>query len=379
MTTQSDSKESDAILRKAHAAASVDHWHDDTVPEGAFDLGAVERLLFAISPFPADTVKAVRAPESARDLEGQKAADAMRAFSRGHSLILRAVHERHPAVAALASRIGDAVSAEGRINAYVSPPGAQGFATHVDAHDVAIVQTYGHKLWQLFSPVENAPIEPSLLSELERGLLGFDDEQSVIVEADGPASHEFVLESGTCLYVPRGVPHHAVAGEHGSVHLTVALIDSTCAQAGALAVFRESIVDATLSRAWRPGEAATIPEPSSQAWSDVEAAMALSRQRRRRPLPSRLLQTLCTLDLLDQSSELALRPNIRPWMGMFRGDLIFAFASHSFRVDADMEATFSFLADIARFHIVDLPLPSEIDRVEFVRDLVRLGLLECAP
>ncbi len=64
------------------------------------------------------------------------------------------------------------------MNAYITPPGAQGLALHADPHDVFVLQAFGRKHWE----VHAAPGEP------EREPLDADV---------GP---------GDCIYMPTGTP-----------------------------------------------------------------------------------------------------------------------------------------------------------------------------
>ena len=59
-----------------------------------------------------------------------------------------------PAVAELELEIGHPCQA----NAYLTPPGSQGFAVHSDSHDVFVFQTAGTKLWEVHVPT--APERP---------------------------------------------------------------------------------------------------------------------------------------------------------------------------------------------------------------------------
>lgn len=74
-------------------------------------------------------------------------------------------------------------------NAYLTPPGSQGFALHSDSHDVIVFQTFGAK---------------------ERE-----------VHDDGGA-HQVMMVPGTSIYLPTGAPHMARTQETASLHVTVA-------------------------------------------------------------------------------------------------------------------------------------------------------------
>ena len=75
-------------------------------------------------------------------------------------------------------------------NAYLTPPGAQGFAVHSDSHDVFVFQTHGAKQWEVHTP-------------------------------DGV--RDVLLEPGVSMYLPTGTPHAARAQQATSLHVTVGI------------------------------------------------------------------------------------------------------------------------------------------------------------
>jgi hypothetical protein len=103
-------------------------------------------------------------------------------------------------------------------NIYLTPPAAQGFRTHFDAHDVLVLQVTGRKRWRVWDgqplpwPTRNTPWDGQTKPEGE--------------------PHVMVLEPGDALYVPRGVMHDA-ATEPGeaSLHITLGFLESCWADA----------------------------------------------------------------------------------------------------------------------------------------------------
>jgi hypothetical protein len=71
-------------------------------------------------------------------------------------------------------------------NAYLTPPGSQGFAVHSDSHDVFVFQTAGTKDWE----VDGDPL---------------------------------LMEPGLSLYLPTGTPHAARAQDAVSLHVTLGI------------------------------------------------------------------------------------------------------------------------------------------------------------
>lgn len=75
-------------------------------------------------------------------------------------------------------------------NAYLTPPGSQGFALHKDTHDVFVFQTFGTKDWEVH---------------------------------DDSGAHQVLMEPGTCMYLPTGTPHMARTQATASLHVTVGI------------------------------------------------------------------------------------------------------------------------------------------------------------
>ena len=76
-------------------------------------------------------------------------------------------------------------------NAYLTPPGAQGFARHSDTHDVFVFQTHGRKQWE-------------------------------VVDSDGTV-RDVLLEPGLSMYLPTGTPHSARSQDVMSLHVTLGI------------------------------------------------------------------------------------------------------------------------------------------------------------
>lgn len=75
-------------------------------------------------------------------------------------------------------------------NAYLTPPGSQGFALHSDSHDVFVFQTFGAKEWEVH---------------------------------DEAGAHQVSMVPGTSLYLPTGTPHMARTQATASLHVTVGI------------------------------------------------------------------------------------------------------------------------------------------------------------
>jgi len=105
--------------------------------------------------------------------------------------------------AALEANLGCLVGA----NAYITPPGHQGFAPHWDDVDVFILQVEGEKRWKVHIP--DHQLANFSAADIPENKLG------------SPA-WVGTLKSGDILFLPRGCIHQAVAGEETrSTHITL--------------------------------------------------------------------------------------------------------------------------------------------------------------
>jgi len=123
-------------------------------------------------------------------------ADARRVFAwfeGGATIVLQGLHRYHEPVARFARELEVELGHAVQVNAYITPPGAQGLELHEDPHDVFVLQAFGRKSWE----VHAAPAE----------------------SARGPLLA--VVESGDAIYMPKGTPHAATTQETLSGHLTI--------------------------------------------------------------------------------------------------------------------------------------------------------------
>ena len=115
---------------------------------------------------------------------------ALAEFDAGATVVLQGLHRYWPPLTRLVSELELELGHPCQANAYLTPPGSQGFAVHSDTHDVFVFQTVGSKRWEVHTP-------------------------------DGV--EEVVLEPGVCMYLPTGTPHAARAQESVSLHVTLGI------------------------------------------------------------------------------------------------------------------------------------------------------------
>jgi ribosomal protein L16 Arg81 hydroxylase len=218
----------DELLRPASPDVFVrDHWEqrpllvtdrDREHYRGLFSLADFDDFLSRRSLHPS----AVRLIRDGRGITGdsiglrpglsrQAALDVLLAqYRRGATIGLQSVDRVFEPVGSLCRTLASQFSARFQVNAYLTPPAAQGFDTHYDTHDVFVLQIAGAKRWSVFE----APIELPLREQPHRGdtqLRAFEERVELAAE----------LTPGELLYIPRGFPHRAVPGDETSLHLAV--------------------------------------------------------------------------------------------------------------------------------------------------------------
>ncbi len=140
-----------------------------------------------------------------------------RQFASGATIVLQGLHRTWEPIVefsqALAAELGHPV----QVNAYVTPPGNQGFSAHYDVHDVFVLQVHGAKAWRVHAPVWPDPLRSQPWDE-RRDAVAAAAENAPLIDAE--------VAAGDVLYLPRGYIHSAAApadAEQVSIHLTVGI------------------------------------------------------------------------------------------------------------------------------------------------------------
>jgi bifunctional lysine-specific demethylase and histidyl-hydroxylase NO66 len=183
--------------------------HPSADPGGFEDLLSfddVDRLLSTTS-LRTPSFRLVKAgesiPESAYTRSGRTGgrpvsgmANSARVFERfreGATIVLQGLHRYHEPVARFVRDLELELGHPCQVNAYVTPPGAQGLELHHDGHDVFVLQAFGRKSWEVHAAPAETEREP--------------------IRAE--------VSSGDAIYMPTGTPHAASTQETISGHLTV--------------------------------------------------------------------------------------------------------------------------------------------------------------
>ncbi|MCW2765962.1 MAG: cupin [Nocardioides sp.] len=115
---------------------------------------------------------------------------ALELFDGGATIVFQGLHRYWPPLSRLTAELELELGHPCQANAYLTPPGAQGFAVHTDSHDVFVFQTAGSKQWEVHTP-------------------------------DGV--EDILLEPGLSMYLPTGTPHAARSQETVSLHVTLGI------------------------------------------------------------------------------------------------------------------------------------------------------------
>jgi mannose-6-phosphate isomerase-like protein (cupin superfamily) len=105
-------------------------------------------------------------------------------------VVFQGLHRSFPPLVDLISELELELGHPCQANAYLTPPGSQGFAVHSDTHDVFVLQTAGSKRWEVRTP---------------------------------EGTEEPLLEPGHVMYLPTGTPHAARAQDIVSLHITIGI------------------------------------------------------------------------------------------------------------------------------------------------------------
>ncbi|RUL94892.1 cupin domain-containing protein [Verrucosispora sp. FIM060022] len=303
-------------------------------------------------------------------------------YAGGATLVLQGLHRNWPPLVDFTRELSLAVGQPLQVNAYLTPPGSQGFATHYDTHDVFVLQVDGRKHWRIHPPVLPDPLERQPWG-------GRADE--VTATALGPAALDVVLEPGDALYLPRGWLHSAQAQESSSLHLTVgiraltryALVEELLALAPEDRRLRATLpfgIDLADPEAIEPELTETV-EALRDWLSHADPAAVAGRLRQRawsasRPAPIRPLAQAAALATLTVDSHVTVRPGLR-WQLTATGDqATLRLFDRTITLPAYCEPAVRALLTGEITRVGDLPaLDADADRLTLARRLLQEAAL----
>lgn len=285
-------------------------------------------------------------------------------FVGGATIVLQSMHRYWAPLANYCRELELALGHPVQANAYITPPGAQGFGAHEDPHAVFVLQSHGTKQWQVFDRHDLPPSRPPVIDVL--------------------------LAPGDSLYIPSGFPHSASTQESASVHITIGVLAVTWD-----AVLREAVraieADPALKRPLplrfavdESDLAAEVADRllhlgSSVADLDAEAIVGKLRRKvltTRQPLLRGQIHRLLALDDVDQQTVVTRRGGSICVLETTDGELSVLLGDRELRMPHRAEPAMALVATGGKLRVGDLPGLDESGRLVLVRRLIREGLLE---
>ncbi|HEV7508013.1 MAG TPA: cupin domain-containing protein [Thermoanaerobaculia bacterium] len=310
------------------------------------------------------------------------------AFSKGHSVVLNYLEDSWPPLAQLVRSLNEAFAAQVGVNVYLTPKGSQTFPVHVDEHDVFVLQVQGEKIWRLYEMQELTVMRRDYKADL------FPTEEAKKDFSGTPLIAELKLQPGDLLYVPRGMPHCAIARDTTSLHLTVsvtplywfdflkAAVEQTLAAAPEL---RKSLPPGFVQR---PELAEVMRAQFDQVLRDFQSHLSfddtldvLKRNRVRKVGfgPDGHFSHINDLEGLDIESMVERRDNLFCVVEGPKDNFCYIrFGTRHVRGPVRLQRAMEFIRDHPRFKVADLPGLDDQGKQVFVRRLIREGLLRFA-
>lgn len=305
------------------------------------------------------------------------------AYSRGHTVNVNDVAERHAPIRALTERLFALFTCKITANLFLTPPGSRAFPLHFDTHEVLVLQLEGKKHWRVYAPSEPLPIKQLAV------------ERELPADPERPLLFDRELEPGDFLHVPRGFGHEAFTGGHASLHLTVGLHALTYRDLLVALVEQQARRQPALRRALPPGLlAARVPglaatqqlhalaqELAASIDADALIDDAAAAMLAARPCLPGARFAAPGLETIDARTLLQKRPGALCRVMLEQGAAVLHFQANAVRGPDKLGAAFGFVAaQAAPFTAAELPGDlNQRERVLLVRRLVREGLLQRAP
>jgi len=286
-------------------------------------------------------------------------------FAAGATIVFQGMHRYWQPLALFCRQLEQALGHPVQANAYITPPGSQGFDAHEDEHDVFVLQSHGTKRWQVHERHDLPPTRPPLINA--------------------------GIAPGHSMYIPSGFPHSASTQEQASVHVTIGILSLTWASAltEALRLVQEN---PTLGEPL-PLRFADHPDAFRQAVEDrltelgsliakADAVVVTDRLRRRflttrQPVLRGQIHRLLALDALTDGSVVRIRPGAMCALEPAAGGLAVLLGDRELRMPEWLEPAMSAIIDAERLTVGDLAVYLDgPGRLVLVRRLVVEGLLE---
>ncbi len=287
-------------------------------------------------------------------VDGRKVLDL---FDVGATVVLQGLHRYWPPLSDLVRDVELALGHPCQANAYLTPPGSQGFALHSDTHDVFVFQTHGSKQWEVH---------------------------------DDSGARDILLEPGVSMYLPTGTPHAARTQDTASLHVTIGINQLTWRDLlGRVTtqLLTDERYDGRLPAGYLDDPSRMVDELGAHLHSLAEQVMeqdpeTLTDQQAARFLSSRNpvlrggLEDRLAMTALDDNTVLERRAGTACVVSEHDGRLRVLLGDRELRIPLYLAAPIRWIRDSATFRPADLAdwLDPE-SRLVLSRRLVREGLL----
>ena len=285
-------------------------------------------------------------------------------FASGATIVFQSMHRYWAPLADYCRGLELALGHPVQANAYITPPGARGFAAHEDEHDVFVLQSHGTKHWTIHDRHDLPPSRPPVIDAL--------------------------ISAGDSLYIPSGFPHSASTQEAASVHITIGILTLTWGAAleEALAAlesdpsFHEAL---PLRFATEDGvfdeEVGRRLEQMGSAVAGLDSVEVARKLRRkvlstRQPLLRGQMHRLLALDGVGHDSTVARRPGSICVLEQVGDELSVLLGDRELRMPMSVEPAMRLIAGGAAIEVAELPGLDEASRLVLARRLIREGLVE---
>lgn len=308
------------------------------------------------------------------------------AFARGCSLIFNSLEE-WPGLQGLAKALGRDFHANIGIEAFLTPKGTKTLPTFAAGHDLLFLHLEGEKIWQ-FHEFSLLQFHPSQKKNLKFPLEWYG-------RTNTPVFAEVCTKPGDVLFIPRGMPHQAVAQNGTCLHLSISISSLCWADFLKIAAETVALHSQEMRRSLPPGfvESEEICERMRSTFQDVMKAFqegisfdeVLAAVKRNRialqsfPADGHFAQ-LAALERLSADSEVERRPDILCTVdevvdiNRVTKSAIF-FGKEQVSGPRGLRRAMEFIRDHPRFRVSELPGLDEPSQVVLVRRLIKEGLL----
>lgn len=308
-------------------------------------------------------------------------------FTRGDTLAVGSAERLWRPLATLTSHLSERLNAVTNVNLYLTPAGSQGFELHFDPHDVFILQTHGSKDWFLYEPWYELPTEAREARNYLRKL------PTPPAPENPEPTQQIRLRQGDFLYLPRGVPHQAVATDETSLHLTVGIHTLYWVDLVKAAVELTMLDDRELRRALPPGKwfdgepgpemAETFRELTHRAFEGARGllgealgTLADYHLNLQSYPPDGHLEQLSRSEELGEASLVRRRSGVGSRLGELNGAASIRFPDNEVQGPPMISEALRFIHSHKRFRVAELPGLDAQSRVVLTRRLVKEGLLQ---